>query len=312
VRTDDHRLGEVAEALRAEAHASALTFSAPPFLPADHPHALSMLWIATLHQYGFWDASDHGWVGPMYASLDGVRYKGSDFIWAAFSRAARTDPSMLSASRMANEPSLFAQVCTADDGRCPVPDLESHLSLHQAHGHQMTTSASYEELLLAANQSDQPGAALLQMLSQQPGYGEDPLQKKASLLLVILANRPEGMLDLRDPQSVVPIVDYHIMRGCLRTGCVEILDPDLRRRLEERRWVDDGEEDEIRRAAYESIEALVARSGRTVAEVDGFFFAGGRKVCLETEPPRCDSCPIATRCAQQTDLFQPIIRTTAY
>ena len=73
----------------------------------------------------------------MIAELDGERYKGSDFIWAAFARAAREDPDALSFDRMAKQDDLFAKICRADDGTCPVPDLATHQALHMAHATSM-------------------------------------------------------------------------------------------------------------------------------------------------------------------------------
>ena len=153
---------------------------------------------------------------------------------------------------------------------------------------------------------------MLEQLATLPGYAEDPLAKKANLLAVILANRPERFLDLRDPETITPIVDYHLMRSCLRTGCVEILDDDLRGRIERRAWVDEAEEEEIRASCFAAIQSLVDLSGLTQAAVDGFFFSNARKVCVEVEDAQCDECVAAHACAQRTTLFQPVIRTTAY
>jgi sugar/nucleoside kinase (ribokinase family) len=311
--TDPARIAVVAEQLQAVAQTATLTFTEPPHLPEAHPMALSMLWTATLHQFGFWEADATGWQRPMYGSIDGERYKGSDFIWAAFARAARHTPALLTAERMAQDPGAFAAICTADDGRCPIPDLASHAALHQAHGISMTRlGLGYGDLVAAANATERPAESLLAQLRQQPGYMGDPMLKKAHLLLIILANRPERFVDLRDPETIQPIVDYHMMRGCLRTGCVVVLDPDLERRLAARQWVDALEELAIRQATGRAIEALVELSGTSVAAVDGFFFVNGRRVCLETEPARCEDCPIESACAKSTALFQPVFRTTAY
>ena len=102
------------------------------------------------------------------------------------------------------------------------------------------------------------------------------------------------------------------MRLCLRTGLVSIADTDLYRRLSERRWVDLQEELAIRQATGRAILGLVEQTGRSVGDIDGLFFKLGRSVCLETEAARCDECPLEPDCAQQTNLFQPIYRTTAY
>jgi hypothetical protein len=305
----------LAPAMAACAQSAAFDFSDPPHLPVGHPQALAMLCISTLHQYGFWTASaESGWSGPMFARLDGETYKGSDFIWAAFARAARTDPSQLSVDRMAREPDLFATICTDDTGSCPVPQLASHASLHATHATVMARQwdGDYGALIAHANAQPKPIATLLDSLRRLPGYMADPLAKKANLLAIILAARPEGFLQARDPESIVPIVDYHMMRLCLRTGLVTIKDPDLRRRLVSRLWVDTQEELAIRQATGRAILSLVEKTRLSIGAIDGLFFKLGRSVCLETETPRCTDCPLSSHCAQDTALFQPVFRTTAY
>jgi hypothetical protein len=250
----------------------------------------------------------------MIAPIDGVLRKGSDFIWAAFARAARNDPSSFSPERMANEPNLFAQICTDDNGTCPVPDLASHTALHVAHGKSMLRDwpKGYTQILERVSRAPKPIAALLAVLRGQPGYMSDPLAKKANLLAVVLSARPEHWLAASDPESIQPIVDYHMMRLCMRTGLVQILDPDLNRRLRTRMWVDMQEELAIRQATGRAILGLVQRTNQSVAAIDGLFFRLGRTACLETQAPDCHSCPIQSGCAQETELFQPVYRTTAY
>jgi ribokinase len=314
-RADEHpaQITALAARLRQVAATSSLHFSDPPHLPTKHPFALPMLWIATMHQFGFWLDDDSGWVAPMYGVIDGQRYKGSDFIWAAFARAARDDPTVFAPNRMAKEPGLFQQICTADDGRCPIPQLRSHATLNQAHGHAMLRlGTDYSGLLSHANDTETPAATLLQTLRQQPGFMGDPLLKKAHLLMIILAHRPEEFLQLRDPETIDAIVDYHMMRACLRTGCVTVADPDLERRLIAREWVDAPEELAIRQATGRAIAALAQQSGSSIAAIDGFFFVNGRKRCLETSTPECDACPVSEVCMQRTPLFQPVFRTMDY
>ncbi len=312
VRLDQDRIERVARMLADEAREASLDFCGFPFPDEGTPWALEMLAMATLHQYGFWRSDVDGWVEPMYATAGGDRFKGSDYIWQAFTRAASRDPSVLDAARAASDPVLFDTICSDDSGTCPVPSIESHRDLQQRYGAALADTGGFGAIVAAANRSERPGAALLERLSTLPGYAEDPLAKKANLLAIILANRPERFLDLRDPDSITPIVDYHLMRSCLRTGCVEILDADLARRIERRAWVDEAEEDEIRGACFDAIQSLVQWSGLSQAAVDGFFFSNARRVCVEVEPPRCDECVAADACARRIELFQPIIRTTAY
>jgi sugar/nucleoside kinase (ribokinase family) len=312
VRLDDERITAVARMLATEARAASLDFTGFPLPEEGEPAALETLALATLHQYGFWLSDASGWVEPMYAVAEGRRFKGSDYIWQAFTRAVRRDPTVVDPRRLAAERYLFDEICADDTGACPVPDVESHRDLQQAYGAAIAQAGGFRSLLAEANAAQRPGSAFLERLAVLPGYREDPLAKKANLLVVVLANRPEQFLDLRDPESVTPIVDYHLMRSCLRTGCVEISDPELRARVETRAWVDETEEDLIRRACFEAIDRLVAASGLTQDAVDGFFFSNARRVCVEQGRPDCDDCRAAAVCARRIELFQPVMRTTAY
>jgi len=309
---DHDRIEAVGSSLRVAAKRSALTFCGSPFPELDDPLALDVLTLATAHQYGFWTGTDHGYGEPMWATIDGVRRKGSDFIWHAFTRAANADPTVIAWDRLAADPLLFDKICVDDDGTCPIPDAGSHRVLQQAYGATIGRLGGIRSVIDQANASDDPLATLLEALSGIPGYGEDPLAKKANLLALILANRPEHFLHLDEGGSIAPIADYHNIRTLLRTGCVRVDDPDLRQTLADRSWTDAIGEASVRSAAYEAINALCDTSGLNVGEVDGFLFTLGRSLCLETEDPRCGECPIEESCALHTELFQPIFRTTAY
>ncbi len=309
---DHDRIQKVGSSLRAAAKSSALSFCGSPFPELDDPLAREVLTLATAHQYGFWTGTEHGYGEPMWAMIDGVSRKGSDFVWHAFTKAAKADSTVVDADRLAGEPLLFDEICVDDEGVCPIPDAGSHRALQQAYGARIGHLGGIESVIERANSSPDPLSALLEVLSTVPGYGEDPLAKKANLLALILANRPEHFLHLDDPSSIAPIADYHNIRTLLRTGCVRIADPDLRRTLEDRAWTDAVGEASVRSAAYGAILALCDASGLNVGEVDGFLFTLGRSLCLETEEPKCDLCPIAEACARNIELFQPIFRTTAY
>ena len=169
-----------------------------------------------------------------------------------------------------------------------------------------------QDLRVLEVQHNKIGPRLPASLATLPGYREDPLAKKAMMLAVVLGNRPERFLRAVDRDSLGPIVDYHIMRGCLRTGCVRIHDDGLRQRLEARSWVESGQEAAVREATLEAMGRLCERSGLGVDAVDGFFFVNGRTRCLEGEAPHCSPCPVREDCARHEELFQPIFRTTSY
>ncbi len=309
---DPDRIATVARLLAREANEATLTFTGGPFPEVGAPYAVEMLCVATLHQYGFWTGTDAGYGGPMWATIDGVRRKGSDFLWHAFTRAVANDPTVVDPRRLASEPLLFDQVCRADDGECPIPDAGSHRALQQAYGVAIEERGGVRALLDRANTSSEPLGTFLSALSEVPGYGEDPLEKKSNLLALILSRRPERFLELSQGSGVAPIVDYHIMRTMLRTGCVRIDDPKALETLVARGWISEADEAAIRVGAHDAIEALCAAAELTVGQVDGFLFSLGRRVCTEVEPPDCARCPADGVCAHRTDLFQPILRTTYY
>jgi len=312
VRVDLPRVEALGPAMAEVAAGSAFDFAGFPFPEVGDPHAAAVLAVATMHQYGFWTTEDGAWAGPMDAAAGDRTWRGSEFVWQAFTRAASADPSVLDPARMAAEPDLLERICAADDGGCPLPDVASHRRLHQALGRALLERpGGWSAILEAAVASDSPAETLLGTLATLPGYDEDPFAKKARLLVLILGARPERFLG---SDRTVPgaVVDYHLMRGCLRTGLVEITDPELRGRVEARRWVDVVEEAAIRAACSEALDALEAASGRTVGEIDGFFFSNGRTKCLQATAPICAECPIESACARRTTLFQPIFRTTAY
>ena len=76
--------------------------------------------------------------------------------------------------------------------------------------------------------------------------------------------------------------------------------------------MDSAAEAQIRTATHRAIQTIANDSGCSIAAIDGFFFVGGRTVCVETEQPLCERCPLLEDCARETALFQPVFRTTDY
>jgi hypothetical protein len=131
------------------------------------------------------------------------------------------------------------------------------------------------------------------------------------LLALILDQRPEGFLRPAPGEAEPPVIDYHLMRSCLRIGLVDIRDDDLRRRVIARQELLADEEWAIRYAAYLAIQQVQQLSGRDMGTVDWFFF-GARQRCPEMTEPDCPACPVDPVCAHRKELFQPVIRTTYY
>ena len=307
------QIGRVGELIAALPEVAPFDFAGPDFPPVDHPAALAYFFTATLQQFGFWEA-DHGrYSHPLLARLDGRERKGSDYLWRAWFRPLHRDagfyvPERQAALRHGDLAALFR----ADDGSQPMPVLDLHQTQANAYGRDMVAlGAAPADLLAAAASSVQPLKALLASLDHVGGYKEDPLRKKAGLLALILHQRPERWLDAGPGESFPPVIDYHLMRSCLRIGLVDVADPDLARALVDRRLLPPGDEWAVRLAAYEAVMALVQRSGRSMGAVDWFFF-NARRRCPEMTEPECAHCAVDPACAHRKALFQPVLRTTFY
>jgi hypothetical protein len=170
---------------------------------------------------------------------------------------------------------------------------------------------SPEALLSRARASAQPLRTLLAHLDHIGGYKEDPLRKKSGLLALILNQRPERFLPFGEGEEVAPVIDYHLMRSCLRMGLIEVRDDELKRALAARRIVEARQEWTVRYAAYRAIRKVIQASGKSCGAVDWFFFDARRR-CPEMHPPDCRRCPADPACAHRTELFQPVCRTVFY
>jgi hypothetical protein len=314
---DDRRIGAFADFLRQSDTASPFDFCSRSegFIYPERggEGVLEMFFFACAHQFGFWTLDGDRWRAPMTARLDGRDLKGSDFLWRACTRALQADPAAFQPTALARQPDAGLDALFHDDaGKNPLPMWPEHLDLIRGYARWFADqAASPAEVLRRVHADARPLYTLLEILAAIPGYAEDPLQKKAMLLAIVLENRPEHFLRVADPGSAVPIIDYHLQRSVLRTGLVCAAPSPLRQKLEARRRVEPAEEEAVRAAAYEAISRLMARSGLSAAAVDWFFFQN-RTRCPETTEPDCPACPVQPLCARETRLFQPVFRTTAY
>ena len=222
------------------------------------------------------------------------------------------DPERLSpAGQAALTKKDLRAVLRADDGTVPMPALDLHLSLAQRYGQDMLALGLTPQILLQrVNESNSPIWSLLRYLDHISGYKEDPLRKKSSLLAILLQQRPEKFL-ADDEVDAPPIVDYHIMRSCLRTGLIDVKDEQLANKLVGRELLSEAEESAVRMAAHSTIEQLVERSGKSMGAVDWFFFQA-RKRCPEMTEPLCSQCVVDPVCAHRKSLFQPVRRSSFY
>jgi hypothetical protein len=313
VALDRDRIARVAGLVAALPEVKPFDFLGEQFPAGDDPAALDYFFSSALQQFGFWELSAGRYGGPLLAPLDGVLRKGSDYLWRAWKRAMARDGRFGTPDRQATlTRRVMREVLRDDDGFDPMPAFDLHLALARRYGQDMQAlGLSARDIVARANGSDAPLRCFLQTLDHVGGYKEDPLRKKSALLALILRQRRERFLRPAEGEELPPIIDYHLMRSCLRIGLVEVLDTALERALVERRVVQQDEEWAIRRAAHEAVQGIVEASGKSMGGVDWFLF-NARRRCPEMRDPECSQCPVDDVCAHRRSLFQPVLRTTFY
>jgi len=314
VQVNEGQVRKVSEKISTLPEASPFQFVSPEVPPVGHSQALDYFFAFTLHQFSFWTVQNNRYHQPLIAGIGGVKLKGSDYLWSAFTRRLEGDADFCTPKRQANlSREELLEVFRADNGDDPMPALDLHLQMANQYGRdmlalQLTPQAVLDKALASA----QPLQTFLDLLDQIGGYKEDPLRKKSALLALILNQRPENFLPLRDDEQVTPVIDYHAQRSCLRVGLIDVTDEELNNKLANRQIVSPDEEWAVRYAAYRATEGVAALSGKSTGAVDWFFFSNARKRCLEMSEPECGSCPVNPVCAHRKELFQPVIRTSFY
>lgn len=312
VMVDEEQVARIAALIAKVADIAPFPFTGPDLPAVGHPAALDYFFASTLQQFGFWTARDARYDQPLIATIDGEERKGAFYLFRAYLRWLEHDPDRLSpAGQAALTESDLRAVLRADDETMPMPALDLHLSLAQRYGQDMLALGLTAQCLLErVNESSSPIWSLLRHLDHIGGYKEDPLRKKSSLLAIILQQRPEQFLS-DDEADAPPIVDYHIMRSCLRTGLIDVKDKQLADQLIGRELLSEAKESAVRMAAHSAIEQLVERSGKSMGAVDWFFFQA-RKRCPEMTEPLCSQCVVDPACAHRKTLFQPVRRSSFY
>jgi sugar/nucleoside kinase (ribokinase family) len=314
VQVNDGQVRKVAEVISTLSEVSPFLFVSPELPPVGHPKALDYFFAATLQQFSFWSERNNRYHLPLIAKIGGVEQKGSDYLWEAFRRRVEQDADFCSPERQANlSRGELLEVFRADNGEDPMPALDLHLEQAHHYGRDMLAlQLTPQAVLRKALASAQPLQTFLVTLDQIGGYKEDPLRKKSLLLALILNDRPENFLPLRDDEQVAPIIDYHLIRSCLRVGLIDVLDEELKSKLHNRQIVSPAEEWAVRYPAYRAMEQVVALSGQSLGAVNDFFFCNARKRCPEMTEPECRFCQLDPVCAHRKELFQPVLRTTFY
>ncbi len=314
VRIDDGQVAAIAEVIKAIPEAEPFNFVTDYYPPVGHPSAPDFFFVQTLQQFSFWETQHGRYHRPLIAAIDGHQCKGSTYLSYAYMRPLHADPAFYTPQRQASQTreELLA-LFRADDGTDPMPALDLHLRKAQSYGKDMSAlGLTSAEIVARANRAPRPLERFISILDHIGGYKEDPFRKKTNLLALILMERPERFLKVSADEAIQPVIDYHVMRFCLRTGLVDILEAGLREKIANRALVTKTEEWAIRHACYVAIQRLIDVSGLSMGAVDNVAFSYNRKHCPEMTEPVCALCALDPACAHRKNLFQPVIRTSFY
>jgi hypothetical protein len=125
----------------------------------------------------------------------------------------------------------------------------------------------------------------------------DPQKKKITFFLKLATDA--GVLYIKDPDNVIPIMDYHMQRVLLRLGCVKIEDEDLKQSLINRKPLTTDEP--IRGACIDAVKMIASCAKKNIMVMNDVFWPLGRSCCNETT-----LCTIKT-CMKNPCTFKEII-----
>ena len=314
IALDEKQIEKVAVVVKNLSDADPFNFVGDYLPPAGHPAALDFLFAVTFQQFSFWTDQEGKYEAPLIAEIDGVRRKGSAYMYSAYNRLIDSDPAYFMPERQAKVTiDEMMRVFRADDGSDPMPALELHVEMANAYGSDMLAlGLTPSTVVKRAMASEKPLKTFVEILDHVGGYKEDPLRKKSNLLALSVSQRPERFLQFGSDETVAPVVDYHCMRAILRQGLVNVLDEDLKNKLAQRMLLNEDEEWAIRFAGYRIQEKVEVLSGKPIGAVDWFFFNYTRSHCPEMTDPVCAECAVDKVCKKRKEMFQPVLRTTYY
>jgi hypothetical protein len=128
----------------------------------------------------------------------------------------------------------------------------------------------------------------------------DPMRKKSTFFLKLITEA--GLATVHDPENYIPIMDYHMQRVLLRTGCVEVADGRLRQQLLTRDVLPTDEP--VRSACIDALRKIAAWSGHPITKMNDFFWTIGRSCCNETTLCHDGNCAKAPCSFEQIALLE--------
>lgn len=172
--------------------------------------------------------------------------------------------------------------------KCTLDTLEERVDLWMNMAKILNThfDGKIENLFVQSDwQETQNAESLYKPLRLFEAYS-DPLQKKSGVFLKLVDDA--GLVDLGKLENMIPIMDYHMQRVLLRTGCVEVNDAKLKSDLQNRLPISGDEA--LRKACIDAMSSITEYSGHPVFKMNDVFYTLGRSCCNENTLCRHHVC----------------------
>lgn len=217
---------------------------------------------------------------------------GWDYLEDGFLRMAQSGSFLLQPSEVMAKSSVQLQqeLCRffspgGNPANCTLDRLEERAFLYADMAQKLCyhfNGSFLEVIKLANNYVEKNAGGFYNLLGKFEAY-TDPFFKKSSFLIKLLGDA--AYVKLVDPENLVPVMDYHMQRVLLRTGCVRIVSQQLDYELKNR--IQTQFEPEIRKSCIEAMKLIAQLSKRDILRMNDVFYMIGRSCCLEN--PLCIS-----------------------
>ena len=267
--------------------------------------------------------------------------KGWDYIEEVFLKMMKEDDPWLSPEfiRSQNHKALEYKlmVLFSETGK-PEDTTLNHVSERSDLMHALASfisnsfKGSYSFLLEeSGNRLLHDGSGYFELLEKSDAFA-DPRRKKSMFLYKLLNDA--GLYSITDTENLIPIMDYHMQRVLLRTGCVLITDEKLFTDLQQKTPLNSDEP--VRSACIDAAREIAKSSGHSITAMNDFFWPMGRSCCLEnpvcisgvcsknpctlstlSDYPAHTHCMLQKTCKGAADagireLWEPIVKTHFY
>ncbi len=212
-------------------------------------------------------------------------FTGSDLLWRLGMEVFNRDRSFFSPTRLSKlDPITVRDWLVGDYG--PVWDYGVRAYLLRDVGMKVVRHYGTTLRLFDVSETDE----LIDRLSSMIAY-EDPVRKKAYLLIKFLASR--GLLRVKAYDIKLPI-DNHLTRIAYRLGIVRLEDwvLDL---IKQGVHVDKDLDARLRLIVRDAWDAVVRIGKLDPIALDDYLWRLGRTICI-VDKPRCDQCPLKNAC----------------